>query len=117
MGAQLVGSVGAAHSGCMLHVVSDGRQVLITDKRTRMTVSEGRELCDALVNAVNDDGTARVAVIGTIGRVSVLRWSFAVTLTDHPNPLTHSGWTMRVDQARELIEVLRKAIGDETGGQ
>jgi hypothetical protein len=52
-----------------------------------------------------------VATVGiSDGRVlRVVRQPFAVMLTDHPDPAVHSGWTMRVDQARELGEALLRA--------
>jgi hypothetical protein len=53
----------------------------------------------------------RVASVGiSDGRVlHVLRWPTGVTITDSPNPAVHSGWTMQVDQARELGEALLTA--------
>jgi hypothetical protein len=56
----------------------------------------------------------RVASVGiSDGRVlQVVRHPFAVTLSDHPDPNVHSGWTMRVDQARELRDALDRATRD-----
>jgi hypothetical protein len=53
-------------------------------------------------------GNVLVATVGTQeGRVlRVVRQPFAVTLTDHPDLDVNAGWTMRVDQARELAEAL-----------
>ena len=42
----------------------------------------------------------------------MVRQPFAVTLTDHPDLAVHAGWTMRVDQARELGEALVKAASE-----
>ncbi|HMH47681.1 MAG TPA: hypothetical protein VK538_08190 [Solirubrobacteraceae bacterium] len=55
-----------------------------------------------------------VAAIGTSdGRVlHVVRQPHAVNLTDSPDPAVHSGWTMRVDQARELGQALLTAATD-----
>jgi hypothetical protein len=52
-----------------------------------------------------------VATVGTSdGRpLHVVRQPFAVTITDHPDPAVHSGWTMRCDEARVLGEALLKA--------
>ncbi len=59
-----------------------------------------------------------VATIGiSDGRVlHVVRQAYAVTLTDHPDPAVHSGWTMRVDQARELGEALLIAAAGHSAG-
>lgn len=45
-------------------------------------------------------GADRLRLIGTIGQVHVLRWPYAVTITDSRDPAVHSGWTTRSDQAR-----------------
>ncbi|MHB1808280.1 MAG: hypothetical protein ACYCU0_03165 [Solirubrobacteraceae bacterium] len=68
------------------------------------------EFASLLLAATEDDAkpgiNERLKVVGKTGDVSVVRYDFAVRLTDHPEPSVHAGWTMRVEQAREAGEAL-----------
>jgi hypothetical protein len=107
-----VASVGTS-DGRVLHVARSEGTVLIEDGGTTMPVADAGLMHDVLLRAADAEiGADRVRLIGTIGQVHVLRWPYAVTITDSPNPADHSGWTMRVDQARELGEALLTSATD-----
>jgi hypothetical protein len=117
MPAQTVAQIGTSE-GRVLSVVRSGGAVLIADGGTTMPVDDAGLLRDVLLRAADAEiGLDRVRLIGTIGRVHVLKWQYAVSVTDHPDPIVpggsiHSGFTMRTDQAVELAEALLSAAGD-----
>jgi hypothetical protein len=74
-----------------------------------------RELVELLDTALNADAPHGLvgSVPTTSGRVlHVLRWPAAVTISDHPEPRAHSGWTLRM---RDQVEALRDAIAGAAG--
>jgi hypothetical protein len=112
MPAELVASV--PFQDGELHVVRRGDLVAITDHGTPMRVNDAREMHDVLIQAADDqDHGGGAKLIGQVGRVSVVRMPYAIRVSDNPHWQTHSGWTMRTDQARALAGALLEAAGDD----
>lgn len=102
-----------------LHVVRAGDRLLISDHQAlagTCAISDPGELRDVLIRAADEGPRERGAeLVGTVGRVHVLRFHSHVTVHDAPDPRVHSGWTMHLEQARELGEALTRAAGAPSG--
>jgi hypothetical protein len=98
--------------GLVLDVVRSGHTVVIAAGKTAMPVDDAVGMRDVLLRAADAEiGRDRVRLIGSVGRVHVLRFPYHVRVTDAPDPLVHTGWSMSTGQARELGQALLEAAG------
>jgi hypothetical protein len=82
-------------------------------KRYAIPLAAALHLAKLLRDAAEIGPVEREELVGQLGPYSVVRTGYhGVRLSDHEDPSVHSGHTLRVDQARELSDELRKAAAN-----